>query len=94
MRLLAFPDDTLIYAGHDYVKASMAVARRFDPGNPDIDAYLAAHDPYHVVSTLGRERRVNPYLRFDDPALVALMARHGMPTGTRYERWLGVMALE
>jgi hydroxyacylglutathione hydrolase len=40
------------------------------------------------------ERRVNPYLRFDAPELVALMTREGMPTATRYQRWQGVMALD
>ena len=93
-RLMRFPDDTRIYAGHDYVLESMAAARRLEPGNADIDAYLAAHDPRHVVSTLGAERRVNPYLRFDAPPMIALLQRRGLPTGSAYDRWLGVMSLE
>ncbi|MFH1980772.1 MAG: MBL fold metallo-hydrolase [Pseudomonadota bacterium] len=94
LRLLAFPDDTRIYGGHDYVRQSMAAARRMEPENPDIESYLAAYDPYHVVSTLGAERRVNPYLRFDVAPMIALMTRRGLSTDTRYRRWLGVMSLE
>lgn len=30
----------LIYAGHDYVKTSVAVARQFEPDNPNLDIYL------------------------------------------------------
>lgn len=94
LKLLAFPDHTLIYGGHDYVRESMAAARRLEPKNPDIDPYLAAYDPYHVVSALSAERRVNPYLRFDAEPLIALMSGRGLPVDTRYDRWLGVMSLE
>lgn len=94
LRLLEFPDDTRIFGGHDYVRESMAVARRLEPENPDIGPYLAAYDPDHVVSTLSAERRVNPYLRFDAAPMIAHMSRRGLPTGTRYQRWLGVMSLE
>lgn len=93
-RLLALPGGTRVFGGHDYVREAMAAARRLDPDNPDIDAYLSAYDPYHVVSTLADERRVNPYLRFDDPGMTARMARRGLAVGTSYDRWLSMMSLE
>jgi hydroxyacylglutathione hydrolase len=93
-RLLAFDDNSLIYAGHDYVKDSMAAARRFEPDNTAIDSYLDHYDSKHVVSNLGQERVVNPYLRFNEPSLIDYIKRHGMAVETEYERWCGMMQFD
>ncbi len=93
-KLLGLPDETVIYAGHDYVKASMAFARSLEPENPAIDRFLKSYDPSHVVSTLGEERRFNPYLKFNDPAIVAVLKRKGLPVATEPERWESLMSLE
>ncbi len=92
-RLLALPEATIVYGGHDYVHESMAFARELMPENPAIDRYLAAYDPAHVRSTLADERAVDPYLRFDDPEIVALLEGRGLPVGTSRERWHAVMTL-
>lgn len=92
--LLGYPGPTRVYAGHDYVLASLAFARHLTPDNPAIDAYAAAYDKTHVVSTLEDERAVNPYLRFNDPEIVAILESRGLPTETGYQRWKGVMSIE
>lgn len=92
--LMTFPPDTRIYAGHDYVMASLAFARHLTPDNPAITAYAARYDKSHVVSTLADEMAVNPYLRFNDPEMIALLKAKGLPTETEYQRWEGVMALD
>jgi len=38
-RLMALPDDTLVFAGHDYTALALAFARRLEPDNPDIALY-------------------------------------------------------
>lgn len=92
--LMAHPPETRVYAGHDYVAAAMAFARHLEPDNPDIDPYLARHDATHVRSTLAEELRVNPHLRFDDPAMIALLRRRGIEANTDWERWEALMHLE
>jgi hydroxyacylglutathione hydrolase len=92
-RLAAFPPATRVFAGHDYVRASMAFARQLEPGNGEIDAFLAAYTPYAVVSTLADERAVNPYLRFNTPAMIELMTQRGMDVSTPYRRWCSMMTL-
>jgi hydroxyacylglutathione hydrolase len=89
--LTAFPGTSLVYAGHDYVREAMAFARTIDPENPHIDPFLASYDPGHVVSTLDDELRVNPYLRFNAPALIARMERDNLPVETEYDRWCSIM---
>lgn len=92
-RLLALPDATIVYGGHDYVHESMAFARELMPENPAIDRYLAAYDPALVRSTLADERAVDPYLRFDAPEIIALLERRGLPVETSRRRWHAVMTL-
>jgi hydroxyacylglutathione hydrolase len=92
--LMRYPGSTRIYAGHDYVTASLAFARHLTPDNRAIDAYAAQYDKTHVVSTLDDELAVNPYLRFNDPEIIRLLNSKGLPTATEYQRWEGIMSLE
>lgn len=90
--LMAFPAATLIYAGHDYVKESMTVAKELEPGNTAIATYLKRYTPSHVCSTLGEELKVNPYLRFNTPAIITFLKSRGLPAATEYERWESLMS--
>jgi hydroxyacylglutathione hydrolase len=91
--LLSFPDDTMVYAGHDYVKASIAVARQFEPDNPNLDIYLEKYDSDHVHSTLSDEYKVNPYIRFNHQSIIDTLKRKGLPVDTEMKRWHSVMML-
>lgn len=93
-RLMSFPAATQVYAGHDYLDYATKFARLVEPDNPDIDGYLAAYDPNHVTSTLADELKVNPYLRFNDPAMIAILKDRGLSVETEYDRWESVMSLE
>jgi hydroxyacylglutathione hydrolase len=92
--LMAFPDETVIYAGHDYIKDSMAFARTLEPENPDIDTFLENYDPAHVFSTLQEERKINPYLKFNDNKIIAFLEKKGLPVGTECDRWVSLMGIE
>lgn len=92
--LLRLPDETKVYAGHDYVAESIAFARQLEPDNPAIDDYLAAYDSSHVYSTLAREKKVNPFLRFDEPSMIAMLRQRDLPHSTSYERWCSLMGDE
>ena len=93
-KLLAYPADTRVYAGHDYVKYSMAFAKIVEPDNAQIDAFLKKYDQAHIHSTLADELEVNPYVRFNAEPIIALLKKRGLPVETEYERWLSVMSLE
>ncbi len=93
-KLMELPDGTVVYAGHDYVRDSMAFARRLEPGNRAIGDFLRRYDPEHVFSTLADEKRINPYFRFNEPVIVTLLARLGLPRETEWERWQSLMSIE
>ena len=93
-RLLALPAETMIYAGHDYVRDAMAFARSLEPENRAIDQFLKKYDPDRVFSSLQEELQVNPYLKFNDSRIIAVLAKRGLPVDTEYRRWESLMSLE
>lgn len=91
--ITAFHENTAVYAGHDYLKYSMAFARIIEPENPYIDGYLKSYNPNHVCSFLKDELKVNPYLRFNDNCLTEILKQKGLPVSTEFERWNSIMNL-
>jgi len=92
-KILELPVDTIVYAGHDYVEYSMKFAHNLEPGNQFIAEFLKEYNPYHVFSTLNQEYHINPYLRFNEPSMIALMEKEGLPVETEYERWNSIMQI-
>lgn len=93
-RLMPLPADTIIYAGHDYVRDSLAFARKLEPNNKDIDNFRKSYDANHVFSTMADERRINPYLRFNEEPIIKLLKMKGLPCATEWERWQSLMSIE
>ena len=92
--LMAFPAETVIYAGHDYVQESLAFAKTLEPDNRDIDHFLKTYDPAHVRSTLQDEFKINPYLRFNDEKIVLMLKARGLQTASEYERFESMYSIE
>lgn len=77
-RLRALPDATRVCCGHDYLGKNLRFvqslgghqhdtsANEVPRGGGDVEATADARDPW---ATLALERRRNPFLRADDPAL-------------------------
>jgi hydroxyacylglutathione hydrolase len=93
-RLMALPDNTKIYAGHDYIRDSLAFARHLEPENKEIDHFWNSYEPDHVYSTLSDERKINPYLRFNDEPIITLLKKNNLPHATEWERWSSLMSIE
>jgi len=94
LRLMSLPGDTVVFPGHDYRALAVAFARSLEPGNRDLDAYRDSHEPACVRSLLREELKVNPYLRFNDPGIVGILKKRGLPVDTEWERWQSIMAIE
>ncbi|HOO41059.1 MAG TPA: MBL fold metallo-hydrolase [Syntrophales bacterium] len=92
-KIMTLPKETVIYAGHDYIRDSIFFARQLEPDNADLNRFLADYDPDHVYSTLADEFRINPYLRFNDAKMVDILQNEGLATGTEWQRWESLMSL-
>jgi hydroxyacylglutathione hydrolase len=79
-RLAALPPETRIYCAHEYTLANLAFARRVEPANAALEAREAdartlreAGTPT-VPSTISLELATNPFLRWDDEAVMKAAA--------------------
>jgi len=75
-KLMALPDDTLVYCGHEYTLANIGFAKAVEPGNAALlereasDAQLQRERRPTLPSTIGREKATNPFLRVTTPAVI------------------------
>lgn len=94
-KLMDLPDETVIYAGHDYILDSLAFARHLEPDNKDIEAFRNSHSSFTTIySTLAEERKINPYLRFNEEAIINIIKKNCLPYATEWERWHSLMCIE
>ncbi len=94
-RLLTLPDETIIYAGHDYVADSLAFASYLEPDNKYIESFRKNYSStIAIFSTMAQERKINPYLRFNEEPIVNLLKKKNLPHATEYERWTSLMSVE
>jgi hydroxyacylglutathione hydrolase len=76
-RIKALPPETLLYCAHEYTESNAKFARHADPDNVALQDYAdeieakRARDEWTVPTTLRRELATNPFLRADDPAMMA-----------------------
>jgi hydroxyacylglutathione hydrolase len=84
-RLRRLPDETRLYCGHEYTLSNARFALTVDPDNPALRARAAEAQAQRAQGfatlpvTLWAEKRANPFLRADDPAI---RKRLGMETAT------------
>ncbi len=68
-KLAALPETTSMYCGHEYTEANLRFALAVEPGNTDAKAHQAlarsrrTQNLPTLPSTIGLERRINPFLR-------------------------------
>jgi hydroxyacylglutathione hydrolase len=92
-KLLELPEGTLVLGGHDYVHEYMEFARMIEPGNASIDAYLDRYDPENLSATLAQEKGVDPFLRLEEPDVVAFLEVRGLPASSRFQRFSSLLTL-
>jgi hydroxyacylglutathione hydrolase len=75
-KFTALPDATQVYCAHEYTLSNLHFAREVEPSNDAIDARIRAEQAKRdqgrptVPSTIGLEKQTNPFLRFQEPAIV------------------------
>jgi len=74
-QLARLPEETRVYPGHEYLARNLEFTLDREPGNEDA-AHLLGEARHHepaaaVVTTLGREKRINTFLRLQSPQVIA-----------------------
>jgi len=92
-KLIHLPDNTVVYAGHDYVEEYLEFDRMIEPSNENIDIYLGNYDPAHVRAPLSEEKLVDPFLRLNEPSVISYLKGRNLPAATEYQRWESLVTL-
>lgn len=75
-RLARLPELTQVYCGHEYTLANIRFARAVEPGNPALqerevrDRASRAQGLPTLPSSIGLEKRTNPFLRCREPEVI------------------------
>lgn len=76
-RLAQLPDATRVYCGHEYTLSNIRFAKAADAGNAALLALesraqeLRSKDLPTLPSDIGQEKATNPFLRCNDPSVIA-----------------------
>jgi hydroxyacylglutathione hydrolase len=74
-KLRALPDNTRVWCAHEYTLKNLQFALTVDAENPDLQTRFAQvkvarqRSEATVPSSIGIEKRTNPFLRWEEPAL-------------------------
>jgi len=74
--IAALPDATKVYCGHEYTKKNLEFALTVDPNNAAVKQKLQWAEAqlkkgeHTVPSTIGEEKKTNPFMRVVDPDFV------------------------
>ena len=86
-QLAKLPDETRVYPGHEYLARNLEFTLDREPGNEEAVELLGAarrHDPAAaVVTTLGREKRINTFFRLQNPEVIARLREKFPQMGER-----------
>jgi hydroxyacylglutathione hydrolase len=83
----ALPDDVEVYCGHEYTLGSLRFAAHVEPENAAVSAATARAEGLRsrglptVPSTIGEERRINPFLRVNEPSVRAFAGADAAASG-------------
>ena len=85
VELAALPDETVIYCGHEYTEANARFALTIEPGNADLVkraaevSRLRAAGKATLPTTIGLEKKTNPFLRANEPSVRAAVGLPNAP---------------
>jgi hydroxyacylglutathione hydrolase len=84
-KLNALPGDAQVCCTHEYTLSNLRFAAAVEPANTDIAAAIASGRHLRdagrptLPSSIAQERRINPFLRCSEPAVVASARLQGAP---------------
>src|SRR5688500_6700019 len=81
-KLANLPDATAVYCGHEYTLSNIRFARAVEPANAELPKWeqaaraLLAQGKSTLPSTVAQEKLANPFLRCDQPDVVAAASKY------------------
>jgi hydroxyacylglutathione hydrolase len=94
-RLAQLPDTTQVYCGHEYTLSNIRFAKAVEPANKDVVELEARarkqveQGTPTIPTSMAQEKRTNPFLRVNEPEIIASANRR---TGRTLTEPVGVLA--
>jgi len=91
-KLRLLPDETKLYCGHEYTQNNGHFALTVDNANEDLKSRmreveaLRAQNDFTLPSTIGVEKRTNPFLRYDNAHIARNLGLEGSDDVTIFTR--------
>lgn len=85
-KLVTLSDDTEVYPAHEYTAANISFALVVEPENKDLLAYreavfqLRAEGKPTLPTTIALEKRINPFLRVEQPSVMNAVSNRTFET--------------
>jgi hydroxyacylglutathione hydrolase len=82
-KLSRLPDHTQVYCAHEYTVSNLRFALAVEPDNSALAARMANEQAKRerqqatVPSTIGLEKNTNPFLRYQQPTIIASLHASG-----------------
>ena len=84
--LKQLPDDTKVYCAHEYTRQNLKFALTVEPYNSAAQAHLkyleANPNQNSLPSTIALEKKINPFLRLEEPAVQTFIQQDSSDTRT------------
>lgn len=81
------PDDLRVFPGHDYSESNLRFALDLEPGNKEASKRLKQIEKLRMKgkepapSTIGEEKKYNPFLRYDSPGIMKELRKRNPDLG-------------
>jgi hydroxyacylglutathione hydrolase len=81
-KLVQLPDDTKVFCAHEYTKSNLEFAATIEPNNREIATLRQHIDTIRcsLPSTIGTEKKINPFLRTKDNQFINSAKSSGIAT--------------
>jgi hydroxyacylglutathione hydrolase len=86
-RIRTLPDDLRIFPGHDYSEPNLRFALDLEPGNKEAAKRLKQIEKLRLKgkepapTTIGEEKKYNPFLRYDSPEITKELRKRNPALG-------------
>lgn len=81
-KLAALPPETKVYFGHEYTASNLRFAAAVEPDNAAVTRRASGLTTPSTPSTIALERETNPFLRVNEPAVIAAARARGAADDT------------
>jgi len=93
-KILTLPDQTVIYAGHDYALSAMNFAKKNNLSEKAVDSFLKVYDSKNIWSLLSQEKAHNIFLRLNSKEISDLLQSKGLPGNDDTQRFISLKQIE